>query len=76
MYSYLESLPQWLETLIVIIFLFITIALVTASIIFTAKIVKKIKDIKISAAGAELDIKIEAPTTDTEEVKPAEGAEK
>ena len=59
MYSYLESLPQWLETLIVIIFLFITIAIVTASIIFTAKIVKKIKDIKISAAGAELDIKIE-----------------
>ena len=76
MYSYLESLPQWLETLIVIIFLFITIAIVTASIIFTAKIVKKIKDIKISAAGAELDIKIEAPTTDTGEIKPSEGAGK
>ena len=73
MYAYLETLPQWLETIIVIISLFLLFAIVTASIIFTAKIVKKIKDIKLRVAGAEVDIQIEAPTTDTAEIKPIEG---
>jgi uncharacterized protein (UPF0333 family) len=72
MYSYLETLPQWLETIAVMIVLILLLLVVIASIIFTYRIIKKIKDIKLEAAGAKIDIQIEAPTTDAEELKPAE----
>ena len=75
MYSYLETLPQWLENSIIIICLFLIILIVTGSGIFALKIIKKIKEIKLKVAGAEVDIQIEAPT-DTKEIIQSEGASK
>jgi hypothetical protein len=76
MYQYLETLTQWLENSVIIIGLFLIILFIIGSGFFTYKIIKKIKEIKLKVAGAEVDIQIEAPTTDTEEIKPSEGAEK
>ena len=75
MYSYLETLPQWLENSIIIICLFLIILIVTGSGIFALKIIKKIKEIKLKVAGAEVDIQIEAPT-DIKEIIQSEGASK
>ena len=75
MFPYLETLPQWLENIIVIILLFLVIVIVVASVFFTYRIIKKIKEIKLKVAGAEVDIQVEAPT-DTKEIIQSEGASK
>jgi len=75
MFTYLETLPQWLETLAIIIVLFLLILFIIGSGFFAYKIIKKIKEIKLRLAGAEVDIQIEAPA-DTQEIKQSEGAEK
>ena len=75
MFTYLETLPQWLETFAIIIVLFLLILFISGSGFFAYKIIKKIKEIKLKLAGAEVDIQIEAPT-DTPEIKQSEGAEK
>jgi len=71
MYSYLETLPQWLETFAIIILLFLLILFIAGSGFFAYKIIKKIKEIKLRVAGAEVDIQIEAPT-DTLEIEQSE----
>ena len=75
MYAYLETLPQWLETTIIVIILILTILIITGFGYFILKIVNKIKEIKLKVAGAEVDIQVEASTATTE-IKQSEGAEK
>lgn len=75
MFAYLETLPQYLENAVIIIFLLLLIAIIIGSGFFVFKIVKKIKDIKLKAAGAEVDIEIES-LTDIQEIKQSEGAVK
>ena len=63
MYAYLETLPQWLETTIIVIILILTILIITGFGYFILKIVNKIKEIKLKVAGAEVDIQVEASSS-------------
>jgi hypothetical protein len=75
MYSYLETWPQWLETMTIIICLILLIIVIIGSGFFAFKIIKKVKEIKLKAAGAEVDIQIESPENNAE-IKQSEEEEK
>ena len=75
MYLYLKTLPQWLQNSVIITCLSLLILIIAGSGFLLYKIIKRIKQIKLEAAGAEIDIQIETPTS-TIEIKQSEGAEK
>jgi len=75
MFAYLETLGSTMENIIIIVVLLLLVIIVIGSGFFTYKIIKKIKEIKLKAAGAEVDIQIQSPS-DTSEIESTEGEEK